>query len=113
MHSLKQGDIIKANLNPTLGHEQAGYRPLLVVSNDYTNKVVRDIIKVLPITSTQREFPLHVPLPSSLITHGMVLVEQEKSIDISYRPYKYIEHVPDKFLDKIINVLMLTIKIIP
>lgn len=110
MSSLKQGDIIKADLNPTLGHEQAGYRPLLVVSNDYTNKVVRDIIKVLPITSTLRNFPLHIPLPDDLITHGMVLVEQEKAIDISYRSYKYIEHVPDEFLDKVINILMLTIK---
>lgn len=34
MVRLKQGDIIKLNFNPQSGHEQAGYRPALVVSNE-------------------------------------------------------------------------------
>ncbi|WP_270022525.1 type II toxin-antitoxin system PemK/MazF family toxin, partial [Lactobacillus crispatus] len=29
-----QGDVIMMNFDPTKGHEQAGYRPALVVSND-------------------------------------------------------------------------------
>ncbi len=32
---VSQGDIIKVNFNPQSGHEQAGYRPALVVSNDF------------------------------------------------------------------------------
>ncbi|MCL2086440.1 MAG: type II toxin-antitoxin system PemK/MazF family toxin [Oscillospiraceae bacterium] len=28
----EHGDIIRVNLNPTLGHEQSGTRPVLVVS---------------------------------------------------------------------------------
>ena len=35
---VKQGDIIKVNFNPQAGHEQAGYRPALVVSNDFYNQ---------------------------------------------------------------------------
>jgi len=31
---VRQGDIIKVDLNPTLGHEQSGYRPCVVVSNE-------------------------------------------------------------------------------
>ena len=36
---VKQGDIIKINFNPQVGHEQAGYRPAVIVSNDTFNKV--------------------------------------------------------------------------
>ena len=34
---VRQGDIIKLNFNPQAGHEQAGYRPALVISNDFFN----------------------------------------------------------------------------
>lgn len=34
---VSQGDIIKVNFNPQKGHEQAGYRPAVVVSNDFFN----------------------------------------------------------------------------
>ena len=42
-------DIYWANLNPTIEREQAGHRPVLVISNDIENKM--DIITVIPITS--------------------------------------------------------------
>ena len=42
-------DIYWANLNPTIGREQAGHRPVLVVSNDIENQM--DIVTVIPITS--------------------------------------------------------------
>jgi len=38
-----------ANLNPTIGREQAGHRPVLVVSNDIENQM--DIVTVIPVTS--------------------------------------------------------------
>ena len=34
---VRQGDLIKVSFNPQHGHEQAGYRPALVVSNDEFN----------------------------------------------------------------------------
>ena len=41
---VKQGDIIKINFNPQAGHEQAGYRPAVVVSNNFFNKKCKNII---------------------------------------------------------------------
>ena len=38
-----------ADLNPVIGREQAGHRPVLVVSNDIENQM--DIMTVIPITS--------------------------------------------------------------
>lgn len=34
---VKQGDIIKVNLNPRKGHEQQGYRPYLCLNHELVN----------------------------------------------------------------------------
>ena len=41
-----------ADLNPVIGREQAGHRPVLVVSNDIENQM--DIVTVIPITSRKK-----------------------------------------------------------
>jgi mRNA interferase MazF len=45
-------DLYWANLDPAMGREQAGHRPVLVVSNDIENQM--DIITVVPVTSRKR-----------------------------------------------------------
>lgn len=45
-------DIYWANLNPSVGREQAGHRPVLVISNDIENQM--DIVTVIPITSRKK-----------------------------------------------------------
>lgn len=57
--ALKQGDIIMMNFNPTKGHEQSRYRPALIVSNDDFNMMCGGMIKVVAITSNEKDFPLH------------------------------------------------------
>ena len=47
-----QFNIYWANLNPTVGREQAGHRPVLVVSNDIENQM--DIVTVIPVTSRKK-----------------------------------------------------------
>jgi len=42
-------DVYWVNLNPTVGREQSGHRPVLVISSDIENQM--DIITVIPITS--------------------------------------------------------------
>lgn len=57
-----RGEIWEVNLNPTRGHEQAGRRPALVVSVDIFNHGPAELVVVLPITTTARGIPFHVPL---------------------------------------------------
>lgn len=45
-------NIYWVNLNPTIGREQAGHRPVLVVSNDIENQM--DIVTIIPITSRKK-----------------------------------------------------------
>jgi len=57
-----RGDIWLADLNPTRGHERAGQRPVLVISEDIFNKGLAGLVIVLPITSTYRGVPSQVPI---------------------------------------------------
>lgn len=47
---IKQGDIFWANLNPTIGHEQKGLRPVLILQNNLLNEDLNTVI-VAPITT--------------------------------------------------------------
>lgn len=57
-----RGEVWWACLDPTRGHEQAGRRPVLVVSIDDFNRGPADLVLVLPITSTQRGILYHVSI---------------------------------------------------
>jgi mRNA interferase MazF len=57
-----RGEVWLADLNPTRGHEQAGRRPVLVVSEDLFNQGPAGLVIVLPMTSTLRGVPSHVPV---------------------------------------------------
>ena len=99
----QQGDIIKLNLNPRMGHEQQGFRPVIVLSNDivssYTNVVI-----AAPISMTQRRFPLYRNLPDNLTTKGIVLLDQLVTLDYKARSFQFVETVPPEFLLQLLDV---------
>lgn len=55
-----RGDVWEINLDPTIGREQAGTRPALVFSIDRFNNGPAELVIVLPITSKNKNQPLHV-----------------------------------------------------
>ena len=57
-----RGEIWQADLGTTRGHEQAGARPVLVLSVNQFNQGPADLVVVLPITSRLRGIPMHVPI---------------------------------------------------
>ncbi len=78
-----RGEIWNADLNPTRGHEQAGKRPVLVISTDIFNEGPADLVVVLPITSKGRGVALHVqvkPDESGLKLTSYVLCDAIRSI---------------------------------
>ncbi len=108
---VRQGDIVKVNFNPQQGHEQAGYRPALVISNDDFIANARLAI-LCPITNTNNKFPLHIPLPENLVTTGVVLCEHIRTLDLNARQYTYVETVSPEFLKSIIDTVSAEIEII-
>lgn len=101
---VNQGDIIKINLNPQKGHEQAGYRPAVVISNNIFNEKTRLAI-VCPITNTNNRFPLHIPLDNRTKTTGVILCEHVKSLDLNAIDHTVIERLPEDILTKLISIV--------
>ena len=62
MSAPARGEVWLADLNPTRGPEQAGRRPVLVVSENLFNQGPAGLVIVLPMTSTLRGVPSHVPV---------------------------------------------------
>jgi mRNA interferase MazF len=86
----RRGEVWLANLDPPFGHEQAGRRPVLVVSVDAFNSGRSGLAVVLPITSRVRPLPLHVPvsppegglrLPSAILCDAVRSIDQRRLID--------------------------------
>lgn len=57
-----RGEIWQVNLNPTVGREQAGIRPALVVSANPLNRSLAELVVVVPITSKSKGIPFHVQI---------------------------------------------------
>lgn len=72
------GEVWFGDLDPTVGHEQAGRRPLLVVSPDAFNQNRLGLSFVVPITSNLRSLPSRVavsPPEGGLTLPSMILCE--------------------------------------
>ena len=102
---VKQGDIIKLDLSPTVGHEQSGFRPVVVVSNDFV-MTKTNVVYVAPITNTIRRFPLHVALDGRTKTTGEILCEQVKAVDLNARQFTLIEHLPSDILESVLTCII-------
>lgn len=78
-----RGEVWLTDLNPTRGHEQAGRRPVLVVSEDAFNRGPAGLVIVLPITSRLRRIPSHIricPPEGGLRKESAALCEAIRSI---------------------------------
>src|SRR5579863_2710675 len=82
------GDLIWTDFDPTLGREQAGRRPALVVSPATFTENTGFAI-VCPITSRVRPFPTSVVLPAGLPVAGEILTSHIWSVDTQARPVRY------------------------
>ena len=100
----KQGDVIFLNFNPTKGHEQAGFQPAVVISNNVFNQNTK-MVMVCPITSNDKYFPTHYNLEDTKNIHGAVLCEHIRSIDYESRNVKFVEKLSDNDFLSVITLL--------
>lgn len=104
MVRLKQGDVVKVSFNPQVGHEQAGYRPAVVVSNRLMNDRI-SLVYMCPVTHTNRNNPFHYKLKGYSFVDGYVMCDQMKSMDINSRNITKIGELKDfdicEILDRI------------
>ncbi|MEH2320665.1 type II toxin-antitoxin system PemK/MazF family toxin [Nostoc sp.] len=98
------GDVVLCDLNPVVGTEQAGIRPVVVVQIDRANAVSSHTI-IAPLTSKIRSaiLPSHVFVPagiSGLSQDSVVLCEQIRVVDKS-RIIRVIGHLDENYLDNL------------
>lgn len=102
-----RGDLVWLRFTPQAGHEQAGYRPALVVSPGSYNRRV-GLALCCPITSQVKGYPFEVALPGDLGVKGVILSDQMKSLDWRVRKAKRIGRVPsDVLLETVGKILAL------
>ena len=101
---VKQGDIIAVNFAPTVGREQSGERPALVVSNTKYN-IHSGFVLACPITTATKPMNIRVRLDDRTKTQGDILCEQIRIIDLQERPHRIIEAVPQNILQAVYAVV--------
>lgn len=82
---ISRGDLYSACLDPVVGSEQGGIRPVLVIQNDVGNRYSPTVI-VLAVTGqlNKARLPTHVPIDcegTGLVKDSVVLAEQIRTLD--------------------------------
>ena len=105
---IKKGDIYYASLNPAIGSEQKGERPVVVLQNDCGNKYSPTVI-VAPLTKIikKEKLPTHILIHNNdfLRYNSLILLEQIRVIDKS-RIISYMGSLLDYQLDKVNRALV-------
>lgn len=106
MARILRGEIYWANLNPTKGHEQAGVRPVVIISHDIFNNKSGTVIAMAITSQPQRAvFPLTHELSSGdLPKRSWVKISQVRTISTS-RLDKKIGRVDPEELETLIEGL--------
>ena len=108
MVAITRGDVVLCDLNPVIGTEQAGIRPVVILQIDRANAVSPHTIIAPFTTKIRRELlPSHVFVPASvggLSQDSVVLCEQIRVIDKS-RIIRILGNLDDVYLQKLNKAL--------
>ena len=103
---VERGDIIIINFDPVKGHEQAGTRPALVISNEKFYRIFK-LAVILPITNNTKDFPFHVLLDDRTNIKGAILCEHLRTVDLEERKYNKVEKLPENLLEEVLEKVSL------
>ena len=106
MAGILRGDVVWADLDPTVGREQSGQRPILVMSHDVFNERSGTVIAMAITSQPQRAgFPLSLELKSgNLPKRSWVKISQVRTLS-TLRLGKAIGRVSPEELEKVVEGL--------
>lgn len=114
-NNIKRGEIYFANLNPYMGSEQGGIRPVLIIQNNMGNKYSPTVI-VCSITAKLKKakVPTHVEIRADekcgLNENSIILLEQIKTIDKKRLLHKAGE-IDSNVLQKVNDALKISLNL--
>lgn len=89
-----EGDVVWLDFNPQSGHEQAGRRPVLVLSGAVYNRTT-GLMLCCPMTTHIKGYPFEVVVPLTNKT-SVVLSDYIKNLDWKARNAVFKEKIPAK-----------------
>lgn len=109
---IKRGEIYYVNLEPVVGSEQGGTRPVLIIQNNAGNKYSSTTIIAAAITSKSAKSPLptHIELKNvaGLAKDSLLLLEQMRTIDKN-RIRGYIGYLDESTMEKLNKALCVSL----
>jgi mRNA interferase MazF len=110
---VKRGDIFYAQLNPVIGSEQGGTRPVLIIQNDIGNQYSpTTIISAITSQISKAKLPTHVEISaaksSGLEKDSVVLLEQIRTIDKS-RLTEKVASLDDETMAKVVKAVEISL----
>jgi len=112
---VNRGDVFYADLNPVVGSEQGGVRPVLIIQNDIGNKYSPTVI-IAAITSKidKAKLPTHVEIvseTSELEKDSVILLEQIRTID-KKRLQRKVTQLNENTLEKVNRAIEISLGLI-
>lgn len=106
MARILRGDVYWADLNPTIGHEQAGQRPVIVISHDVFNERSGTVIAIAVSSQEPRAgFPLTLEITTArLPKRSWARISQIRTLSVD-RLGKRLGHLAPEELDRIVEGL--------
>ncbi len=106
MARILRGDIYWADLNPVQGNEQAGHRPIVIVSHDVFNERSGTVIAMAITSQPQRAgFPLTFEVESNIMPRqSWVKISQVRTLS-TLRLGKHIGRLQPEELEQLIQGL--------
>ena len=107
MARVLRGEIYWADLNPVRGREQAGMRPVLILSNDLFNRKSETVIAMAITSQAQKAgFPLTFAIPADILPKpSWVKISQIRTISIE-RLGSRIATLEPEMLDQLVDGLL-------
>lgn len=110
---IQKGDIFYADLGETVGSEQSGIRPVLIIQNDVGNKYSPTVI-ITPLTSKAKKLaqPTHVAIGKrfGLTEYSYALLEQVRTIDRA-RLREYVGHADEPVMSRVDTALRVSLNL--
>ena len=111
MAKVKRGDVFYAELDPVIGSEQGGVRPVLIIQNDVGNQhSPTTIVAAITGQLTKAKLPTHVDLAgreNGLAKNSVVLVEQVRTVDKT-RLKEYICTLDKQIMEQVDQALLIS-----
>ncbi|MGL5062198.1 MAG: type II toxin-antitoxin system PemK/MazF family toxin [Microcoleus sp.] len=92
-----RGDLVWFNFDPSIGREQQGRRPAIVLTLAEYNRA-SNLAVMLPITSKRKGYPFEVLIPPDCPIQGVILCDHLKALDWQQRQVSFIAKAPDRLM---------------